>query len=174
MPTRRRPEVSAPDVQVTMSIERFADKVAFIWSVADMLRGPYKPAQYGAVMLPLTVLRRLDCVLEDTKPAVLARLPQIGGMPEGAQEMILNRITGHGFHNTSQYDFKRLLGEPDKLAENLSFYIDSFSRQARQFLEHFGIKEQIQTLAHHNRLYMVLAKFGEIDLHPDVVPNIEM
>jgi type I restriction enzyme M protein len=174
MPTRRRPEASALGVEICMSIERFADKVTFIWSVADMLRGPYKPAQYGAVMLPLTVLRRLDCVLEDTRPAVLARLPQITHLPEGAQDVILNRITGHGFHNRSPYDFKRLLGEPDKLAENLSFCIDSFSQQAKQFLEHFGIKEQIQTLAHHNRLYMVLAKFGEIDLHPATVSNIEM
>lgn len=78
-----------------MSIERFGDKVSFIWSVADLLRGPFKPAQYGDVMLPLTVLRRLDCVLEATKPAVLARIEQLGNVPEGAHELILNRITGH-------------------------------------------------------------------------------
>jgi len=157
-----------------MSIEKFGDKVSFIWSVADLLRGPYKPAQYGQVMLPLTVLRRLDCVLADTRQAVQDLLPRLEGVPEGARELRLNRITGHQFHNTSRFDFKALLGEPNQLAENLSFYIDSFSTQAKQFLEHFGIKEQLQNLAHHNRLYMVLAKFGEIDLHPDTVPNIEM
>lgn len=120
-----------------MSIERFGDKVGFIWSVADLLRGPYKPVQDGEVMLPLTVLRRLDCVLADTKPSVLQASRALEDAPALICEVRLNRITGHQFHDTRQYDFQKQLGEPDKLAENLSFYIDSFSGKAKQFLEHF-------------------------------------
>jgi type I restriction enzyme M protein len=89
-------------------VNHFSDKVAFIWSVADLLRGPYKPHQYGDVILPLTVLRRLDCVLAPTKDAVLARLGQLKDRPDAAVEAVLNRVAGQAFHNRSKLDFVRL------------------------------------------------------------------
>jgi type I restriction enzyme M protein len=157
-----------------MSVERFGDKVGFIWSVADLLRGPYKPPQYGEVMLPLTVLRRLDCVLAETKPAVLALLPSLEGSPERVRELKLFAAAGQRFYNTSRHDLTTILGEPDQIAGNLSAYIKSFSPKARELLEDFGIEEQVETLERHNRLFLVLRKFVEIDLHPRSVPNIEM
>ncbi|MFN8633567.1 MAG: class I SAM-dependent DNA methyltransferase [Chloroflexota bacterium] len=157
-----------------MSVERFGEKVSFIWSVADLLRGPYRPPQYGEVMLPLTVLRRLDCVLAETKPAVLALAETLKDAPPNVKELRLNRAAGQQFHNTSRLDLTAIVGQPDQIADNLSAYIRSFSPKARQFLEHFGIEEQIQTLIDHDRLYLVLRKFVELDLHPRSVSNIEM
>src|SRR6266540_1380478 len=106
----------------------FQDKVSFIWSVAYLLRGDYKPHQYGRVILPLTVLRRLDCVLEPTKQKVLDRhaaLKAAGNIKD--VEPILNRVSGHAFHNTSKLDFQKLKGDPDKIATNLDNYIKKFS-----------------------------------------------
>ena len=155
-------------------MNNFGEKVSFIWSVADLLRGPYKPAQYGRVMLPLTVLRRLDCVLEPTKEKVLAKLKSLKGGKVENLEPILNRAAGHSFHNTSRLDFEKLKGEPDKIAANLTSYIKGFSAKAREIIEYFGFEQHIERLDKANRLYLVVAKFCEIDLHPEVVPNIEM
>jgi type I restriction enzyme M protein len=155
----------------------FSDKVSFIWSVADLLRGPYKPAQYGRVILPLTVLRRLDCVLEPTKAEVLAKCEGLkGGRIKGAEgvEKVLNHVTGVGFHNTSRLDFPKLTDDPDKIAANLAFYIASFSSRAREIIEYFGFETEIEKLEKADRLYLVVKKFAEIDLHPDAVSNVEM
>ncbi len=94
------------------TVTSFADKVSFIWSVADLLRGPYKPPQYGRVILPLTVLRRLDCVLEPTKEKVLAKAAEVKGGRVANAEPILNRAAKASFHNISKPDFKKLKGEP--------------------------------------------------------------
>jgi type I restriction enzyme M protein len=99
------------------------DRVGFIWSVADLLRGPYKPAQYGRVILPLTVLRRLDCVLEPTKDKVLEKLAELKSSQVANKDPILNRVAKASFHNTSKLDFQKLKGEPDKIAANLTQYI---------------------------------------------------
>ncbi len=155
-------------------MKNFSEKVSFIWSVADLLRGPYKPAQYGRVILPLTVLRRLDCVLEPTKEKVLAKHASMKGSKVENIEPILNRVSGQAFHNTSRLDFQKLKGEPDKIAANLTRYIKSFSSKAREILDYFGFETEIAKLDEANRLYMVIDKFGGIDLHPDRVPNIEM
>ncbi|MBE7457169.1 MAG: SAM-dependent DNA methyltransferase [Planctomycetia bacterium] len=155
-------------------MNHFSEKVSFIWSVADLLRGPYKPAQYGRVILPLTVLRRLDCVLEPTKEKVLAKHAAMKGSKVENVEPILNRIAGVPFHNTSKLDFQKLKGEPDKIAANLTRYIKSFSAKAREILDYFGFETEIAKLDEANRLFMVVDKFGGIDLHPDRVPNIEM
>ncbi|MFH0982203.1 MAG: class I SAM-dependent DNA methyltransferase [Planctomycetota bacterium] len=155
-------------------MNHFSEKVAFIWSVADLLRGPYKPAQYGRVILPLTVLRRLDCVLEPTKDKVLAKAASLKGSKVANIEPILNRVAGQAFHNTSRLDFAKLKGEPDKIAANLTRYLKSFSSKAREILDYFGFETEIAKLDEANRLYLVVAKFAEIDLHPDRVPNIEM
>jgi type I restriction enzyme M protein len=155
-------------------VNHFAEKVSFIWSVADLLRGPYKPPQYGRVILPLTVLRRLDCVLEPTKEKVLARAAELKGGKVANAEPILNRVAKASFHNTSKLDFKKLKGEPDKIAANLTAYIKGFSSQVRDIFEKFNFEPEIARLDENNRLYLVVSKFADIDLHPDRVSNIEM
>ncbi len=155
-------------------MNNFSDKVSFIWSVADLLRGPYKPAQYGRVILPLTVLRRLDCVLEPTKEKVLAKAASLKGGKVGNVEPILNRIAKVPFHNTSRLDFQKLKGEPDKVAANLTRYIKSFSTKAREIIDYFGFEAEIAKLDEADRLFLVVSKFCDIDLHPDVVPNTDM
>ena len=110
-------------------MSNFSEKVAFIWSVADLLRGPYKPAQYGRVILPLTVLRRLDCVLEPTKAKVLEKHAALKDSEIKDPEPILNKAAGHAFHNTSKLNFQKLKGDPDKAAQNLSHTSRAFRRR---------------------------------------------
>ncbi len=152
----------------------FSEKVSFIWSVADLLRGPYRPNQYKDVMLPMTVLRRLDCVLEPTKEQVLARQKKLEGGKVKNPEPILCRVSGVPFYNTSLFTFEKLKGEPDNIAANLVNYIKGFSTRARQIIEHFGFEQHIAKLERADRLFLVVSRFCEIDLHPDAVPNIEM
>lgn len=155
-------------------MNHFTEKVSFIWSVADLLRGPYKPHQYGRVILPLTILRRLDCVLEPTKQKVLEKHATLKGQSQEAVEKILNRAAGQSFHNTSKLDFQKLKGDPDKIAANLAQYMKSFSSNARQIFEFFEFDKELAKLEEANILYLVVRKFAEIDLHPDMVPNHEM
>ncbi len=155
-------------------MNNFNEKVSFIWSVADLLRGPYRPNQYKDVMLPLTVLRRLDCVLEPTKNEVIEEYKSRQDGKITNIELILNRVAGQSFHNTSHFTFEKLKGDPDHIAANLTQYIKSFSNHAREIIEHFGFEEHIAKLEKADRLYQVVAKFCEIDLHPDKVSNIEM
>ena len=155
-------------------MSNFSERVSFIWSVADLLRGPYKPAQYGKIILPLTVLRRLDCVLEPTKLKVLEKAAALKASGIKDVEPILNRAAGQKFHNTSKFDFQKLKGDPDKVATNLAHYMKTFSSKARQIFEYFKFEEEITKLADADRLYLVISKFAEIDLHPSVVPNHEM
>lgn len=149
----------------------FQEKANFIWSVADLLRGDYKQSEYGKVILPFTVLRRLDCVLEPTKEQVLARIPTITAQNKGP---ILERITGQTFYNTSRYDFKKLKDDANHIADNLINYINGFSPNAREIIDYFNFTEQITRLDNANLLYLVVCKFAEIDFHPDTVSNIEM
>ncbi len=155
-------------------MNNFNEKANFIWSVADLLRGPYRPNQYKDVMLPMTVLRRLDCVLEPTKDAVLAKLKSLEGGKIQRAEPILDRVAGQSFHNTSKFTFEKLKGDPNNIAANLTQYIKSFSNRAREIIEHFGFEEHIAKLDKADRLFLIVSKFCEIDLHPDKVPNIEM
>ena len=146
---------------------------AFIWSVADLLRGDYKQSDYGKVILPFTVLRRLDCVLEPTKAAVLAELADktaLGINPEP----FLRRKAGVNFFNQSPLDLKKLLGDPDYVALNLTTYIQGFSPEVRDIFERFEFQIQIERLAKTGLLYQVAEKFAQIDLHPEVVSNLQM
>ena len=152
----------------------FSDKVSFIWSVAELLRGPWKPNQYEDVMLPMVVIRRLDCVLEPTKDQVLQKNKELASKPYELREVALNKITGHDFHNVSNFTLQRMLGDPDNIAANLLNYIKGFSKQAQVIIEHFGFEEQIGKLEKNNRLYLIVQKFDEIDLHPETVSGIEM
>jgi type I restriction enzyme M protein len=147
---------------------------AFIWSVADLLRGDYKQSEYGRVILPLTVIRRLDCVLEPTKDAVLEKHRQLAGRIENL-EPVLNVAAGSlGFYNVSPLTFARLLDDPSSIADSLALYIGGFSPAARDVIDKFDFGVQIERLARANLLYRVVSKFAEIDLHPDAVSNIEM
>ena len=146
---------------------------AFIWSVADLLRGDYKQSEYGKVILPFTVLRRLDCVLEPTKAAVLAELAKRTQAKINPEPFLL-RKAGQLFYNTSDLDLKRLMGDQDHIAENLRSYLQAFSPAVRDIFEHFEFHAQIDRLAKANLLYQVTEKFATIDLHPDVVSNAQM
>lgn len=152
----------------------FQDKVSFIWSIAEILRGPYKPEDYGKIVLPLAVLRRFDCVLESTKEEVLAKAEQFAHMSEEAREPILNRVSKQKFHNISKYDFKKLLTDSDNIADNLRDYINGFSKVARDIMEHFDFDRQIDKLDQNNLLYLTIKRFSELDLHPETVSNVEM
>jgi type I restriction enzyme M protein len=149
----------------------FQDKVAFIWSIADLLRGDYKPHEYGQVILPLTVLRRLDCVLEPSKPQVLK---QAKGLKPEAADIVLPKVTGVPFYNTSPLDFKKLLGDPNHIATGLRSYINGFSVEARETFESYKFDDQIDYLDRQDILYLLIQKFANIDLHPNVVHNTEM
>ena len=146
---------------------------AFIWSVADLLRGDYKQSEYGKVILPLTVLRRLDCVLEPTKQAVLDRAAQLAGRNHNLAP-ILQKVADEQFYNTSRFDFATLVAAPDDLADNLKHYVASFSASARDVLDKFDFTTQIDRLDRSKLLYLVMSKFAEVDLHPDNISNLEM
>jgi type I restriction enzyme M protein len=146
---------------------------AFIWSVADKLRGVYKQSEYGRVILPLVVLRRLDCVLEPTKADVLARAAKLKDKVENVAP-VLESVAGEQFYNTSPLDFRRLLDDPANVAGNLRSYIAGFSPAARDVIEKFGFDAQIVRLERANLLYLVVSQFAEVDLHPDAVSNLEM
>ncbi len=155
-------------------MDNFQEKVSFIWSVADLLRGDYKQSEYGRVILPFTVLRRLDCVLDPTKRDVLEAKAKHAEAPDGVRHKMLEKAAGQSFYNTHKMDFGRLLDDPNNIAPNLTSYIASFSKNARDILDHFRFETQIERLERADLLYLVVQKFNDIDLHPDVVPNMEM
>jgi type I restriction enzyme M protein len=155
-------------------MENFNDKVSFIWSIAELLRGPYKPEDYGHVVLPMAVLRRFDCALECTKTDVLDQYEQVKELPEEIRDEILNRVAGQQFNNTSKYDFQRLQSDADNIADNLRDYINGFSKSARDIIEYFDFEKQIDKMERNNMLYLVVQRFSQIDLHPNQVSNREM
>jgi type I restriction enzyme M protein len=146
---------------------------AFLWSVADLLRGDYKQADYGKVILPFTVLRRLDCVLEPTKAAVLEELA-VRQAADVNPEPFLLRKAKQSFYNTSTLDLKKLLGDPDHIRENLYSYLSAFSPSVRDIFERFEFATQVDRLAKAGLLYQVTEKFARVDLHPDHVDNHQM
>ncbi|WP_029526233.1 type I restriction-modification system subunit M [Polaromonas glacialis] len=147
----------------------------FIWTIADLLRGPYRPPQYERVMLPLVVLRRFDCVLASTKEAVLVKHAQYKGKLEGdALDSILNKVSGQRFHNHSPLSFEKLRGDPDNAHLHLVSYINGFSDNVRKIFERFDFGNEIDRMREHNILFLVIKKFCEVDLHPKEVDNIEM
>ena len=146
---------------------------SFIWSVADLLRGDYKQSEYGKVILPFTVLRRLDCVLEATKPAVLAELAKRERAGLNPEPFLL-RKSGQLFYNTSPLDLKKLMGDQDHIGENLRAYMHAFSPAVRDIFESFDFHTQIDRLTKSELLYLVTEKFATIDLHPDAVSNAQM
>lgn len=149
-------------------MKNFNEKINFIWKIAELLRGPYKPEKYGDVILPMAVLRRFDCLLESTKEAVLekAKTTDI--------EIILNNISGYGFSNKSLFDFSKLLDDPDNIRSNFESYILGFSANIREIIENFEFDKEIKKLDDNNLLFLVIKEFNTIDLHPNSVSNQEM
>lgn len=156
------------------SSETIKNHASFIWSVADLLRGDYKQSEYGKVVLPLTVLRRFDCVLAPVKQAMLDKHAELQGKVENFGP-ILDALTDvDGLWNVSPYDIGKLLDDPDNIRDNLLNYIHGFSPEAREILDRFEFATQITRLHRAGLLYLVLGKFAEIDLHPEHVSNLEM
>ena len=148
---------------------------SFIWQIADLLRGPYRPPQYERVMLPLTVLRRFDCVLELTKQKVLDEYDRRKDKLEGdALDSKLNLVAEQNFHNHSPLNFEKLKGDPDNIDKHLVSYIQGFSKNVREIFERFDFANEIERMREHNILYLIVSKFCEIDLHPNKVDNIAM
>ena len=143
-----------------------------IWQIADLLRGPYRPPQYERVMLPMTVLRRFDCVLAPSKDKVLVAAHR--RWQNRALDARLNQASGQRFHNHARLDFKKLKGDPDHIAQHLVSYIQSFSANVRRIFEYFEFEAEIEKMREANILYLVVSKFCDVDLHPDRVPNEQM
>src|SRR5205823_4480431 len=147
---------------------------SFIWGICNLLRGPYKRNEYRKVILPLTVLRRFDCLLASTKAAVLATHEAVRGRPEKIADTLLANAAGRPFYTLSRLDFARLLDDPNQLAPNLNSYISAFSPNVRGIMERFAFDQQIARMAEKNLLYEVIKAFARIDLSPGRVDNVQM
>lgn len=152
------------------------ETVKLIWEIAELLRGPYRQPQYERVMLPMTVLRRFDCVLESTKEQVLARYEKLvaEGRDEAQIDRLLQRETGYRFHNHSKLNFERLSGDSENIAQHLESYIQGFSANVRKIFEYFDFRSEIARMQEHNILFLIVKRFSTVDLHPDTMDNIRM
>ena len=157
-----------------MTTDTHTQLVKFIWSLCNLLRGPYKRNEYRKVILPLTVLRRFDCLLAPTKAQILGEHPKIKTKPETVVRSLLEKITGRPFYNLSKLDLPRLLDDPNQLAPNLNAYINGFSKNVREIMERFALDQQILRMAEKNLLYEVVKQFATVDLSPDRVDNMQM
>ena len=163
-----------------MNTQTHEELKSTIWEIANRLRGPYRPPQYRLVMLPMVVLRRLDCVLEPTKDAVLKKRDELEAqqMPEAVMDRLLGKAADphrkHPLYNTSSYTFARLLGDAENIAPNLGEYINGFSPTARRIFERFNFADQIEKLDASNRLFIIVKAMTDVDLHPDRIDNLQM
>src|SRR5213080_610507 len=148
--------------------------VSFLWGVADLIRDTFRRGKYQDVILPLTVLRRLDCVLAPTKERVLVRQAELRDRSLDNLDPQLRSVSGFAFYNTSRYDFDRLIGDAPHLAANLRNYIAGFSPNMREVLEKFDFDNTISTLDESGLLFQVLERFKNVDLHPDRIDNPTM
>ena len=151
-----------------------SEKAALIWAIADKLTGVYKPHEYGEVILPLTVIRRFDCILADTKDAVLEKFETVKNLP--MRDVLLRNASGKAFYNTSKFTFERLLDDPDNIESNFRDYLNGFSENVQDILEKFKFDGQITTMANKGILYIVIKEFTtpKANLHPDEISNLEM
>ncbi|MBU1152783.1 type I restriction-modification system subunit M [bacterium] len=152
----------------------FQEKVNFIWSIADLLRGDYKQAEFQDVILPLTILKRLDDVLEPTKERVLEKNQELKERGIENKDLILTKVSGYPFYNISKFTFQSLLQDANNIAKNLRAYINGFSQNMYNILENFEFENEIKKLDEANLLYLIIRRFNEINLHPDIVANHEM
>jgi type I restriction enzyme M protein len=157
-----------------MTIETHSQLANFIWSICNLLRGPYKRNEYRKVILPLTMLRRFDCLLAPTKAQVLKEFPTIKTKPETVIRSLLQKITDRPFYNLSKLDLAKLLDDPNQLAPNLNSYINAFSPNVRAIMERFKFDQEISKMAEKNLLYEVIKAFARIDLSPERVDSTQM
>ena len=153
--------------------------IKLIWNIADLLRGPYRPPQYERVMLPMTVLRRFDCVLLNTKQKVFNEYGQLkkkhkGKVPGAVLDAKLNVVAKQKFHNHSPFTFEKLKGAPDTIAHDLISYISGFSENVKRIFDYFEFEKEIERMNEANILYLVISEFAKVDLHPNSVSNILM
>lgn len=150
------------------------EKAALIWAIADKLTGVYKPHEYGEVILPMTVFRRFDCILAETKDAVLEKYESVKNLP--MRDILLRKASKHAFYNTSKYTFEKLLDDPDNIEVNFRAYLEGFSENVRNILEKFKFDSHITTMANKGILYIVVKEFTspKANLHPNVISNLEM
>jgi len=150
------------------------EKAALIWAIADKLTGVYKPHEYGEVILPMTVFRRFDCILAETKDAVLEKYESVKNLP--MRDILLRKASKHSFYNTSKYTFEKLLDDPDNIEVNFRAYLEGFSENVRNILEKFKFDGHITTMANKGILYIVIKEFTspKANLHPNVISNLEM
>jgi len=151
----------------------FAEKANFIWSVAGLIRDTFRRGRYQEVILPFTVLRRIDCVLESTKDEVRERYLTYRDRLDNLDPM-LRKASGYTFYNTSQHTFTLMLADASNLADNLRAYIAAFSPNMCDVLANFDFDNTITRLDEVGLLYLVMERFRQMDLHPDAVPNHEM
>ncbi len=152
-----------------------SEKAALIWAIADKLTGVYKPHEYGEVILPLTVIRRFDCILADTKEAVLEKYNAVKNLP--VKDVLLKSAAGgKDFYNISKYTFEKLLDDPDNIEANFRDYLNGFSENVQDIIEKFKFDGHIATMANKGILYIVIKEFTspKANLHPDVISNLEM
>ena len=149
-------------------------KADLIWAIADKLTGVYKPHEYGEVILPLTVIRRFDCILSDTKDAVLKKYNEVKKLP--MKDVLLRKASGFEFYNTSKYTFEKLMDDPDNIEANFKDYLNGFSENVSDIIEKFKFEGHITTMANKGILYIVLKEFTteRANLHPDIISNLEM
>ncbi|MCW7555908.1 type I restriction-modification system subunit M [Endozoicomonas gorgoniicola] len=156
--------------------QKYKKHIDLIWEIANLLRGPYRPPQYRRVMLPMIVLRRLDSVLEPHSKEVRKKYLEL--KEQGLLSAVIEKKIDHdfnlNFHNTSEFTFNNLLNDPNELARNLGNYIAGFSSKARDILQKFKFEEEIEKLDEANRLFELVKKFKDVDLHPDRIPNMAM
>jgi type I restriction enzyme M protein len=157
-----------------VTAETHSQLANFIWSICNLLRGPYKRSEYRKVILPLTVLRRFDCLLAPTKAQVLKEYSAIKTKPESVVRSLLQKITGRAFYNLSKLDFEKLLDDPNNLGEHLPNYITKFSKNVRDIMDRFAFDQQIARMAEKNLLYEVVKAFRNVDLSPERVDNLQM
>ena len=157
-----------------MTGETHSQLASFIWSICNLLRGPYKRNEYRKVILPLTVLRRFDCLLAPTKAQVLKEYAAIKSKPENVVRSLLEKTTGRPFYNLSRLDFPKLLDAPNDLAQNLITYMNRFSKNVRDIMERFAFDQQVTRMAEKNLLYEVIKAFARIDLGHEHVDNVQM
>lgn len=151
------------------------EKAALIWAIADKLTGVYKPHEYGEVILPLTVIRRFDCILADTKDAVLEKYESVKELPM-RDVLLRNAAGGLAFYNTSKFTFEKLLDDPDNIEANFRDYLNGFSENVQNIIEKFKFDGHITTMANKGILYIVIKEFTspKANLHPNAISNLEM
>ena len=157
-----------------MNARTHQELAGFIWRICNLLRGTYKRNEYRKVILPLTVLRRFDGVMEDTKQAVRNAHEAGVNLSEEVRHTLLLTTAQRGFYNVSPFDFTTLLNDPNNLAQNLQTYINNFSPNVRDIIDKFGFSEHIQRMSEKNLLYNVITEFSRVDLSPQTVDNTQM